>query len=119
VRYITDDIFLKEVGDTLAAAAREGRDHDVIRDGMLLYLATLSDDRGSTHNVPLVFVHSAIERILSRTGDCESSNDPAERECSFCGLKPPEVRLGAGPKAYICDRCVSMFAEIFKEEKPA
>ena len=37
--------------------------------------------------------------------------DPA---CSFCGRKPPEVQLGAGPKAFICDGCVDVFASLFK-----
>jgi hypothetical protein len=42
----------------------------------------------------------------------EATNvDPA---CSFCGRKPPEVKLGAGPKAFICDGCVDVFASLFK-----
>lgn len=42
--------------------------------------------------------------------------DPA---CSFCGRKPPEVRLGAGPKAFICDGCVRVFASVFAASAPA
>jgi ClpX C4-type zinc finger protein len=37
--------------------------------------------------------------------------------CSFCGRKPPEVRLGAGPEAFICDGCVSDFAAVFREQE--
>ena len=37
----------------------------------------------------------------------------AEPACSFCGRKPREVRLGAGPSAFICDGCVGLFASVF------
>jgi len=37
----------------------------------------------------------------------------AEPTCSFSSRKPPEVRLGAGPSAFICDGCVGGFAGIF------
>lgn len=40
-----------------------------------------------------------------------------KRACSFCGKGEPEVKLGAGPSVYICDSCVSIFSEIFKDNK--
>jgi ClpX C4-type zinc finger len=33
--------------------------------------------------------------------------------CSFCGRAEPEVRLGAGAGAFICDGCVATFSEVF------
>ena len=44
---------------------------------------------------------------------------PSETEpaCSFCGRKRREVRLGAGPEAFICDGCVGIFTDIFRKEK--
>ena len=37
--------------------------------------------------------------------------------CSFCGLHRREVRkLIAGPKIYICDRCIALCVEIMQEE---
>jgi hypothetical protein len=43
-------------------------------------------------------------------------NGSPEPRCSFCGRGGDGVRLGAGPKAYICDECVSIFAEQFNSE---
>lgn len=35
-------------------------------------------------------------------------------ECSFCGSRPPDVRLAAGPNVSICDSCVTMLSsEVF------
>jgi len=36
-----------------------------------------------------------------------------EPACSFCGRTGKNVRLGAGPEAFICDKCVEIFAEQF------
>ena len=36
--------------------------------------------------------------------------------CSFCGRPNSEVRLGAGPSAFICVYCVDKFQHIFKSE---
>jgi hypothetical protein len=35
-------------------------------------------------------------------------------ECSFCGESPPSVMIVPGPEASICDRCVSLCAEILE-----
>jgi RNA polymerase-binding transcription factor DksA len=40
-----------------------------------------------------------------------------EKCCSFCGKAPPDVRLGAGPDAFICNECVSIFSEIFEKKE--
>ena len=47
--------------------------------------------------------------------DSHQQGDSAEREpaCSFCGRKPPEIRLAAGAKAFICDSCVLTLGEAF------
>ena len=36
-----------------------------------------------------------------------------DERCSFCGLSPPKVKLGAGPSVRICNECVSSFSEAF------
>ena len=41
--------------------------------------------------------------------------DPA---CSFCGKSQPEVRMGAGPAAFICNECADAFAKIFEASPP-
>ena len=36
-----------------------------------------------------------------------------QRRCSFCGKSETEVlKLVAGPRVYICDRCVAMASQI-------
>lgn len=42
----------------------------------------------------------------------------AEPACSFCGRTRPDVRLGAGPSAFICDSCVAAFASVFAPQPP-
>jgi hypothetical protein len=49
-----------------------------------------------------------------------AASPPAGRRiCSFCGSSPPDVRLGAGPSAFICDGCVDLFARHFEEAAPS
>jgi hypothetical protein len=39
-------------------------------------------------------------------------DQPAKATCSFCSKAPPEVRLGAGPSAFICNECVATLAPL-------
>ncbi len=39
-----------------------------------------------------------------------------KRACSFCDKEEPDVRLGAGHSAFICNECVELFTEIFRLE---
>jgi ATP-dependent Clp protease ATP-binding subunit ClpX len=40
--------------------------------------------------------------------------------CSFCGKRAAEVaKLVAGPRVYICDRCVALASRILAEETSA
>jgi hypothetical protein len=119
MKHITDEALHNEVIDTFSAAGREGRNDDVIRDGLLLYMAARSDEREVARTLPLVYVQAAIERIMrglegAKEAETVSSQDQA---CSFCGLKPPAVRLGAGPTVFICDRCVSVFHDHFNDHE--
>jgi ClpX C4-type zinc finger protein len=41
----------------------------------------------------------------------------AEPSCSFCGRAPPNVRLGAGASAFICNECVDLFSKVFNEPR--
>jgi ClpX C4-type zinc finger len=47
-----------------------------------------------------------VAKIVTESGSPDSC-------CSFCGRKAPEVRLGAGPNAFICNECVDTFHGIF------
>jgi hypothetical protein len=61
-----------------------------------------------------VFMRESCGFLLERI-----ANPPSDqRNCSFCGRSPPDVRLGAGPSAFICDGCVDLFARHFEETAP-
>src|SRR2546421_6098384 len=50
----------------------------------------------------------------------DMSLDRSLARCSFCGLRPPEVRrMVAGPgAAYICDACLQLCNEIMYDPTP-
>jgi hypothetical protein len=64
----------------------------------------------------LLALHQSIEMVVF-DGEPPKKNVHDDPVCSFCGRKPPEVRLGAGPEAFICDGCVSDFAAIFRDQE--
>ncbi|MGA2792107.1 MAG: ClpX C4-type zinc finger protein [Roseiarcus sp.] len=63
-------------------------------------------------------LHIAISHLWKETGSKASVeiNDAKQNECSFCGRRPPGVRLGAGPAVFICNECAETFSKIFAEE---
>jgi hypothetical protein len=64
-----------------------------------IMLSQLPDSAGPVE-AALLALHHSIEMVVfdGRPPRAASIEDPA---CSFCGRKPPEVRLGAGPSAFI------------------
>jgi hypothetical protein len=77
-----------------------------------IMLSQLPDSEGPVE-AALLALHHSIEMVVfdGKPPKATSVEDPA---CSFCGRKPPEVRLGAGPSAFICNECVGIFTEVFK-----
>jgi hypothetical protein len=61
----------------------------------------------------------SIENALSLLIDMQPAVDVSEikQACSFCDKQAPEVRLGAGHSAFICNECVDLFTEVFRLEK--
>ncbi len=83
-------------------AVQEKRFHDALA---LAYAHYLIARELKDQDPFLVGMKSAIEGLLP-------ADDPANRaECSFCGRAPPDVRLAAGPKGFICDACVKLLSE--------
>ena len=64
----------------------------------------------------LLALHHAIEMVVFDVEPPKRSI-PSDPVCSFCGRRPPEVRLGAGPEAFICDGCVNDFAAVFRDQE--
>ena len=62
-----------------------------------------------------VFMRECCGFLLERV----ASPPSGQWNCSFCGRSPPEVQLGAGPAAFICNECVDTFAKIFEASPPS
>jgi RNA polymerase-binding transcription factor DksA len=111
-----EKLFFKALED-ISNSAKKGRHHDVIRNGLLLYLVSNVDGNDVQDSLPLVYVQTAIDKLLSNISGEKSRNRTIKHQCSFCGKEPPDVKLGAGPDAFICNECVSTFSDIFTESK--
>ncbi|MGH6838946.1 MAG: ClpX C4-type zinc finger protein [Methylocella sp.] len=110
---ITEQLIFEFLQNHVLPAMRAGRHDEVLRNALLAYLMCASDfDRARLSALVLLDAASKALR-LHLTKDNEPPRQVKE-ECSFCGLRPPEVTLGAGPNAFICNRCVSTFAEVFQ-----
>jgi hypothetical protein len=62
------------------------------------------------------FRNAVVEFIYQCASELRPVGDDrsAHRSCSFCGKAPPDVRLGAGPSALICNECVAAFSHVLK-----
>lgn len=108
--------------DCLAAATRFAREcgHDAVGTEHLLF--ALANDLGSRAN--RVLEHLGVGTAVRRELRCF---EPARRlrwtrrrpragqcSCSFCGRRQDQVRLVAGPGVWICQRCVSLAADVLR-----
>jgi ATP-dependent protease Clp ATPase subunit len=57
-------------------------------------------------------VESAAVRIAA--GDAETA---ADRRCSFCASRSPELAIAEWPKLAICEECISVSAGIVAEDR--
>jgi hypothetical protein len=86
--------------------------HSAVVTGISAYLSLREMEAGQLAEGALGLIHVAIDAITRIDGD--------QREkvaCSFCGRGEPEVRLAAGPKAFICDSCVNDLSNVFADRK--
>jgi hypothetical protein len=58
----------------------------------------------------------AISQIYVAFASLYQKNDQSSTPtCSFCGRSGKDVKMGAGPDAFICDQCVGVFAEQLRD----
>jgi hypothetical protein len=111
----TDEGALREAIDRIAIDyANEDYEGCLRRCSSLLF----NDEQSLTEQVKAslyVFMRECCAFLLA----CAASPPSSQQSCSFCGMSPPEVRLGAGPSAFICDRCVDLFAHHFEDAAPS
>lgn len=55
-----------------------------------------------------VFVRDCCDNLLTQPEVAR----PGGANCSFCDKAPPEVRLGAGRSAFICNECIIAFSQV-------
>ncbi|MGH7122978.1 MAG: ClpX C4-type zinc finger protein [Stellaceae bacterium] len=105
------DLF-EAIDPRFSAAMSEGRFHDALVLAFSAYLAFQqeNDPRHLYAQAALAWIEQAVIEIHRVSGI--SPRAPAEEpQCSFCGQKPPEVRLVAGPGVFICNSCVATVGE--------
>jgi hypothetical protein len=88
-------------------AFEEKRFHDALVTAFASFLISREMKYEDLEPSFLAAMRAAIERLLP------SDSSAKKDECSFCGRHPPDVRLAAGPNAFICDACVTMFSQMF------
>jgi len=76
-----------------------------------------SKDALEAAEAALASLYVSIPKILPDIVRHRTSDGNPGSTCSFCGRTPPEIRLGAGPTAFICNECVDTFHGIFHEDE--
>jgi hypothetical protein len=106
---------LKELPELLSVlcvrAFEERRFRDALLSAFASYLISIELKDEDCQSGFLVAVKGAIDKLMP----ADQSSRPRE-ECSFCGRKPPDVRLAAEPNVYICDDCVATLAQTFSSK---
>jgi hypothetical protein len=82
---------------------------------ILSYFLAQEEKDEDRRRLSLSILLKSIEELKLEQPQIETEKrDPS---CSFCGRSEPEVRLAAGPDAFICDGCVSTLNEIFGKDR--
>jgi ClpX C4-type zinc finger len=84
--------------DVWQSAIDSGDFNTAILTGMSAYILLRAQNNERLAQGALNLVHVAIEVSQRTAGEKDH-----ESSCSFCGRREPEVKLAAGPSAFICD----------------
>lgn len=79
-----------------------------LKAGIDAYLLGEADGNELEAESALGRMHLAMAQLIFGKEPKLTSAAPS---CSFCGQSGPDVRLGAGPDAFICADCVGIFYE--------
>lgn len=111
------DPLFENLSLTWETALKEKRPRDVIDSGILAYHFFRDKGDFTCEHASLAVVRTAIDDILANVFPDRKTNK-TQPACSFCGRGEPQVRLVAGANGFICDACVSLVSEVFKETQP-
>jgi hypothetical protein len=93
-------------------AMDEGRHRDGVLTAILGYFVLRERKDDTYDKMPLYWMQKATFLILEEFHN--AFKEANKGNCSFCGRTEPDVRLAAGPSAFICDSCVATLGEVFK-----
>jgi hypothetical protein len=99
--------------DIWQSRIKERNFHDAILVGMSTYILLRAQNEEKLFPGALNLVLVAIESMDEFAGKSDQIGDMS---CSFCGRREPEVKLAAGPNAFICNECVSALADSFSKK---
>jgi hypothetical protein len=88
------------------AASEARRFREALLIGMAIQLLSFGKS-GETETAAWTAIRGAIDKLMPE--------EDTRQQCSFCGRSPPEVRLAAGPNAFICEPCVKALSETFSQ----
>jgi hypothetical protein len=112
------DPLFENLSLTWETAMKEKRPRDVIDSGLLAYHFFRDKGDFACEHASLLIVRTAIDDILANAFP-NQKKDQSQPACSFCGRSEPQVRLVAGAHGFICDSCVSLVSDVFKETQPS
>jgi len=87
-------------------AFEEKRHEDALLLALVSYMISRQKYSRDEQIAALLALRAVIDNLAPKGG--------GEEQCSFCGRRPPLIRLAAGPNAFICDSCVSYLSGVFK-----
>jgi len=89
-------------------AFEERRDEDALLLALVGYIISREKYSRDEQIAALLALRAVIDKLAPKA--------EAEERCSFCGRRPPLVRIAAGPGAFICDSCVSTLSDVFNDD---
>jgi hypothetical protein len=101
----------KTAPDTWQEAMDQRQFKVALKAGIEEYLQCEARGDEQASMAALGLVHLAITELLFGEKEQEDRGRHSPPSCSFCGQSGPDVRLGAGPDAFICADCVGIFYE--------
>lgn len=92
---------------------REKRHSDAALNAFLGSLLFREMNEQALQSASLTHAEKAIQQLQKDLLGQNSIAINSERICSFCNKAEPEVRLAAGPTAFICNECVKKLNTFF------
>jgi hypothetical protein len=109
--------FISALSGIWGQALQDKRYHDALLVGLCGYLFCHDRNDKALETVALSWIRKASEPIQQQARDTREQGRKKQNICSFCSRGEPEVKLAAGPAAFICDSCVKMLSKVFKSQK--